>query len=228
MIWWSSIKAVCYFLISYLLVSCASNTELTVADEEWVFEERAINLEIDAPADLNTLNGRPHALAIGFFQLSDPNTFTGLVATREGAEELLGKGRIDDTVAYFRRITVQPGEHRTVVINRAKTAQHIGLIVGYYNINPKNDVSLFKIPIKPTERGLVEKLLVALQLVKDEANAKPEKLFVQINLGRLGTKRMIELTKEDKIKNKKKKKKKNLELNDSEIKSKVKIQKVKI
>ena len=195
MIQWTGIKTVSYIIISYLLVACASNTELTVAEEEWVFEERAISLEIDAPADLNTLNGRPHALAVGFYQLNDPNTFTGLVATRQGAEELLGKGKIDDTVAYFRRITVQPGEHRTVVINRAKTAQHVGLIVGYYNINPKNDVSLFKIPIKATARGLVEKVLVSAQLVKDEASAKPENLYVQVNLGRSGTKRIVEIKK---------------------------------
>ena len=197
MIKMSGIKALSFIFLSYWLVACASNTELTVAEEDWIFQERAISLEIDAPADLNTLNGRPHALAIGFYQLNDPNTFTGLVATRQGAQELLGKGKIDDTVAYFRRITVQPGEHRTVVINRAKTAQHVGLIVGYYNINPKNDVSLFKIPIKATERGLVEKTLVSLQLVKDEASAKPEDLLIEINLGRLGTKRAIEITKND-------------------------------
>jgi len=193
---WSVIKMAGYLFAAYLLVACASNTELTVADEEWVFEERAISLEIDAPADLNTVNGRPHALAIGFYQLNDPKTFEALKETREGAEQLLAKGRIDDTVAYFRRITVQPGEHRTVVINRAKTAQHVGLIIGYYNINPKNDVDIFKIPVKATERGLVEKMLVSFQLVKDEASAKPDKLFLQINLGRSGTKRMLEITSE--------------------------------
>jgi len=197
MIQWSGIKTVSYLFATYLLVACASNTELMVADEEWVFEERAISLEIDAPADLNTLNGRPHALAIGFYQLNDPKTFEGLKETPEGAEQLLAMGRIDETVAYFRRITVQPGEHRTVVINRAKTAQHVGLIVGYYNINPKNDVGLFEVPIKATARGLVEKMLVSLQLVKDEASAKPEKLFMQVDLGRSGTKQIKEIVNEN-------------------------------
>jgi len=185
------------FLLTCMLGGCSSNPKLVVAAEDWVFEERAISIEIDAPADLNALNGRPHTLVIGVYQLNDPNTFSGLATTREGAVELLGKGKIDDTVAHFRRITVQPGESRVILLSRAQSAQYVGLIMGYYGLQPGNDVHLFPIPAKPSERGLVEKGLVMLGLIADEAKARPDRLILRAELGRTGTKRVIQLDPEE-------------------------------
>ena len=71
-----------------LLSACSSTpTELTVEEEEWVYEVRAINLVIRAASDVNSVSGRPHSIAIGIFQMNDPNTFSGLAVTREGAVE---------------------------------------------------------------------------------------------------------------------------------------------
>lgn len=181
------------FLLIYMLSGCSSNPKLVVAAEDWVFEERAISIEIDAPADLNALNGRPHTLVIGVYQLNDPNTFSGLATTREGAVELLSKGKIDDTIAHFRRITVQPGESRAILLSRAQSAQYVGLIMGYYGLQPGNDVHLFPIPAKPSKRGLVEKGLVMLGLISDEAKATPDRLMLRAELGRTGTKRVTQL-----------------------------------
>ncbi len=183
-------------VMAVLLGACSSNPKLVVAPEDWVFEERAISIEIDAPADLNALNGRPHTLVIGVYQLSDPNTFSGLATTRQGAVELLNKGKIDDTVAHFRRITVQPGETQAVLLSRAQSAQYVGLIMGYYGLQASNDVHLFPIPAKPSQRGVVEKLLVLLKLIADEAKATPDKLMLRVELGRTGTRRVVLLKEE--------------------------------
>jgi len=174
-----------------LLAACASQPDkLEVAPEGWKFKDRAIYLEFRAPADLNAYNGRPHALAVGIYQLNDPNTFSGLGATREGAVELLGKGKIDDTIVHFTRITVQPGEHKSIVLNRAETAQYVGMISGYFGLSPTNDVALFPIPVKASKRGLVENSLAAIKLIADEAKANPDDLYLNINLGRDSTKQM--------------------------------------
>ncbi len=178
--------------IGFLLAGCASNPILTIDPEEWVYEDRAISIKIDAPSDVNVVNGRPHALSIGVFQLSDPNTFNGLSKTPAGAIELLNKGKIDETVADFRRITVQPGELRVEVFNRAQQAQHVGLIVGYYELNVNHDVKIFEIPLQATKRGIVEKLLVSFKLIANEAKALPDKLDIEVFLGRDITKQMKE------------------------------------
>ncbi len=175
-----------------LLTACASKPDtLEVAPEEWKFKDRAIYLEFKAPADLNTYNGRPHALAVGIYQLNDPNTFSGLGATHKGAVELLRKGKIDDTIVHFSRITVQPGERKSIVLNRAETAQYVGMISGYFGLSPTHDVELFPIPVKASKRGLVENGLAAIKLIADKAKANPDDLYLNINLGRDSTKQMI-------------------------------------
>jgi type VI secretion system VasD/TssJ family lipoprotein len=187
-----TIKWCCLLLLASLAACSSTPTELTVDPDDWVYEKRAITVSINAPADLNSVSGRPHSLAIGVFQLNDPNTFSGLSVTTEGAVELLQKGQIDETVASFSLIKVRPGEHKKVTLNRSQSAQYVGLIVGYYSLNPSKDVKVFPIPLRAQDRGLVEKGLAALTLISDEAKAYPDKLNVYLDLGRAGTKQMTD------------------------------------
>ena len=187
-----------YLMLVVVLAGCTSApTELTVDPDDWSYEKRAITVSVKAPADLNSVSGRPHSLAIGVFQLSDPNTFSGLSVTTEGAVELLQKGQIDDTVASFSLINVRPGEQKKVTLNRAQTAQYLGMIVGYYNLNPTKDIKVFPIPLRAQRRGLVEKGLAALTLISDEAKAFPDKLNVYIDLGRSSTKQITDNKRSD-------------------------------
>ena len=192
-----TITALC---IACMVTACSSTpTELTVAPEDWVYEDRAITITVKAPSDLNSVSGRPHSLALGVFQLNDPNTFTGLSVTRDGAVQLMQKGRIDDTVSNFTIVNVRPGESRKVQLNRAKSAQYVGIIAGFFELNPINDVKLFPIPVKAQKRGLVEKGLAAVSLISDQAQANPDNLFVYVELGRTGSKQIISYTADDAI-----------------------------
>jgi type VI secretion system VasD/TssJ family lipoprotein len=183
-----------------MVTACSSTpTALTVAPEDWVYEDRAITITVKAPSDLNSVSGRPHSLALGVFQLNDPNTFTGLSVTRDGAVQLMQKGRIDDTVSNFTIVNVRPGESRKVQLNRAKSAQYVGIIAGFFELNPINDVKLFPIPVKAQKRGLVEKGLAAVSLISDQAQANPDNLFVYVELGRTGSKQIISYTADDAI-----------------------------
>ena len=177
--------------LALLLASCATEpVELTVEPDAWEYEKRGIEISIKAPSDLNSLSGRPHSLALGVFQLNDPNTFSGLAETRVGAVELLQKGRIDDTVAHFTLINIRPGERKKVTLNRAQTAQYVGVIAGYYELNPTKDVKVFPVPLKALSRGLVEGALVKLSLMADEASAVPDKLRFIVELGRSSSKQI--------------------------------------
>lgn len=181
-----------------LLAACASTpTELDVDEEEWVYEVRAINMVIRAATDVNSVSGRPHSIAVGVFQMSDPNTFSGLSVTREGAVELLQKGQIDESIVNFQLITMRPGEQKKVSISRAQTAKYIGLVVGYFKLNPKTDTIIFPIPVRAIKRGIVEKFLAMTSLISDEAKAIPGTLNVFVDLGRTGSKQILAL--EDEI-----------------------------
>lgn len=179
-------------MLCALLMSCASEpTELVIEEEEWVYEIRAINLVARASADLNSVRGRPHSLALGVFQMNDPNTFRGLSVSQTGAVELLQKGQIDESIVNFQQINIRPGEQKKVSISRAQTAKYIGVIAGYFKLNPKTDVQIFPIPLREIKRGMVEKALALAALITDESKAIPGKLNVFVDLGRTGSKQII-------------------------------------
>jgi hypothetical protein len=123
--------------------------------------------------------------------MNDPNTFRGLSVSQSGAVELMQKGQIDESIVNFQLISVRPGEQKKVSINRAQTAKYIGVIAGYFQLNPKTDVQIFPIPLRPIKRGLVERALAFAALIEDEAKAIPGKLNVFVDLGRTGSKQII-------------------------------------
>jgi type VI secretion system VasD/TssJ family lipoprotein len=187
-------------LIGLILVglgACASApTELVVEEQEWVYEVRAINMLIRAASDVNSVSGRPHSIALGIFQMNDPNTFSALAVDQagpEGAFELLQKGKVDDTIVNFQLISMRPGEQKKISISRAQTAKYIGVIAGYFKLNPKTDVKIFEIPVRAIKRGIVEDALAFATLISDEAKAIPDKLSIFVDLGRTGTKQIVTL-----------------------------------
>ena len=190
-----------HFLLVILFISlsgCANKAALDVVSaEDWKYEERAIFVYSSAPTDLNVIAGRPHTLAIGIFQLSDPNTFRGLAETQQGAVELLNKGLIDDTVAQYSRVIMEPGSEKVTVLSRAQSAQYIGIISGYYGLNTQLDVKVFNIPIKAAKRGLVDITLSTIGLIADEAKALPDELYLAISLGRTGTREFRQISRDE-------------------------------
>ena len=193
-------RLVNYFCLAgslLLVTACSSNPELSVEEEKWTYEVRAINLVLRAVADVNSVSGRPHSIVVGLFQMSDPNTFSGLSVTREGSVELLQKGKIDETIVDFRLLTMRPGEQKKVSVSRAEAARYIGVIAGYFKLNPKTDVKIFPIPVREIERGLVEKSLVATSMISDQAKAVPGKLNIIVDLGRIGSRQIVAI--EDEI-----------------------------
>lgn len=191
------VKYFCLASFLFLVAACSSNPELSVEEEKWSYEVRAINLVLKAVTDVNSVSGRPHSIVVGLFQMSDPNTFSGLSVTREGSVELLQKGKIDETIVDFRLLTMRPGEQKKVSVSRAEAARYIGVIAGYFKLNPKTDVKIFPIPVREIERGLVEKSLVATSMISDQAKAVPGKLNIIVDLGRIGSRQIVAI--EDEI-----------------------------
>ena len=190
------IKIASLCLIALLLNACASKTSLEVAAQDWTYQEQAIHIHIESPADLNSISGRPHSLALGVFQLNDPNTFLGLSETREGALQLLNSGRIDESIVQFTRIILQPGEEKTANLPRAQAAKYVAIISGYYGLNTELDVKVLDIPIKAAKRGFVDLALSNMGLIADEAKAIPDDLYVEVSLGRKSTREFNQIDKE--------------------------------
>lgn len=168
-----------------LLAACSSApANLTVAPTDWVYGTRLVQIEVSTANTLNIDSGQPHAISLGVFQLSDPASFSTLSASSAGAEKLLDQGQgADASVVDFDRIVLQPGERRTIYLNRAANAQYIGLVAGYYKLDPIQDVALFNIPIIPKPVGWVTKGMVAVGLQGANTDGEPGPLALSIGFG---------------------------------------------
>lgn len=169
-----------------LLAACASSPppDLTVQPDDLSYAPRTIELQLSAAETLNIDSGQAHALSLGVFQLSDPAAFGTLAASAAGAEKLLDQGMdADATVVGFDRIVLQPGEKRTVYLNRAAHAQYLGLVAGYFRITPAQDVVIFNIPIVPKPVGWVTKGMVAVGLQGADTDGIPAPVALSAGFG---------------------------------------------
>lgn len=183
----TSVRAFAAALLLAVVCACAGKQELTIAPEAWTYQEDALVLAIQPAASLNLFNGRAHALNVGIFQMADPNPFIGLAGTRDGALNLLSLGKAADaSVLDFRMVTIQPGEKNFITLARPETAQYVGVIFGYYGLTPQSAVRLMAYPVVAKPSGFIKKSLVFLQLVADEAQAKPGRLWLRVHLGPRG------------------------------------------
>jgi type VI secretion system VasD/TssJ family lipoprotein len=177
--------AIVCFGLGLLLGSCASAPpQLTVSPVDWTYGPRLVTLQLEAAEALNLDSGQPHALSIGVFQLSDPAAFSAAAATPAGAAKFLDQGAdADPSVVDFDRLVLQPGEKRTVYLNRAQNTQYIGIVAGYYQLNSLQDVALFNIPVIPKPVGWVTKGMVAVGLQGPDTDGMPGPLALSVGFG---------------------------------------------
>ena len=168
-----------------LLASCSeAPPQLTVQPDGWTYGPRLVTLQLEAAEALNLDSGQAHALSIGIFQLSDPAAFSAATATPAGASKFLDQGAdADASVVDFDRVVLQPGEKRTVYLNRAANSQYVGIVAGYYQINTLQDVALFNIPVVPKPVGWVTKGMVAVGLQGADTDGVPGPLALSVGFG---------------------------------------------
>ena len=126
-----------------VVVSCSSVTRTP----EYSYQKEAVTITLRADPQLNLYQGSPHTLVACTYQLRDPNAFNQLVDEKEGLPKLLECGRFDGSVAYAKRLVVQPGQELKDSLDRAEGAKYVSVVAGYYNLQKWNAVRLFQIPV---------------------------------------------------------------------------------
>ncbi|HEX4300697.1 MAG TPA: type VI secretion system lipoprotein TssJ [Gammaproteobacteria bacterium] len=171
--------------LGLLLGSCTSAPpQLTVQPDGWTYGPRLVTLQLEAAEALNLDSGQAHALSIGIFQLSDPAVFGTATASPAGASKFLDQGAdADASVVDFDRVVLQPGEKRTVYLNRAANSQYVGIVAGYYQLVVLQDVALFNIPVIPKPVGWVTKGMMAVGLQGADTDGIPGPLALSVGFG---------------------------------------------
>lgn len=159
----------------WILVACSGgkNAPLTPPPEAWKYEEEAITLNLKASPELNLYEETAHTLYLCVYQLSNPNTYKLLSQDEAGLTKLLSCQRLDSTVASFQSVVLQPGEKKTLLLDRAEGAKYVAVVAGYYQLTPGKVTRLFEIPVIIEKKGLIKKKILT----------KPGTLKVELLLG---------------------------------------------
>jgi type VI secretion system VasD/TssJ family lipoprotein len=161
-----------FCIVVLLFAACASKP---VPPPDWGYEKDALQMTLKADARLNLDDGAPHTLVLCTYQLKDPITFNQLTEDMEGISKLLGCGMFDASVTTARRVTVQPGQELSIMLDRAPDTKYVAVVAGYYTLHKERMIRLYDIPVVVQESGLVRRT----------KSARPGPLTIHLNLGPL-------------------------------------------
>jgi type VI secretion system VasD/TssJ family lipoprotein len=148
-------------ILVFVFISAASCKKVVPPPEIWPFEKKGVKIVFRADENLNLYEGEAHTLAVCCYQLSKPNAFHALKKNKEGILDLLKCTRFDDSVASSEKIIIQPGDRKTVLLDRAEDARLVGIVAGYYNIWPNHVIRTELIPIEIERKGVINRKEVA-------------------------------------------------------------------
>jgi len=120
---------------------------------KWTYAPRALTLEYTADVELNSYDGFSHNLVLCIFQLGELSAFEELAANEGGIRKLLACDRFDKSVVHFERRFVNPGSKATLTMDRAEGAQFVGIVAGYYDLQPGLVTRTWQFPLKVDQEG---------------------------------------------------------------------------
>lgn len=129
---------------------------------QWTYGSNAITVEVTPDPDLNLYNGQPHTLALGVYQTADPNTFISLLNDPVSIGKLFASGSASSGALSFARFIIEPGKSKTITVDRAQSAKYVGIVAGYFKLDPQHTARLFQVPVIIKTEGWVIKNRTAL------------------------------------------------------------------
>lgn len=111
------------------------------------FEAAGLVLRLEATAELNQRMGRPHTLVVKLLQVDDLAVMDNYRNSSFRLADLMKADATELNSNFVRenRVTLAPGQSRTLRINRVKDARHLVILAGYYQMH--QDTSVRELPI---------------------------------------------------------------------------------
>jgi len=141
---------------------------------QWKYDPAGAELRVRADSMLNLYDTQGHTLVLCIYQLSDPNKFNSLAKTIDGVLSMLQceKG-FDDSAVTFQKMIIQPGDDIAQPMARAEKATAVGIVAGYYELDPLRATRMFTYPVIERDTGILSRDMVR----------KPGKLVINLFLG---------------------------------------------
>ncbi len=119
-----------------------------------VFGPKAIQVQYTAADNLNYYENQAHTILLVVYQLNGLNAFNQQVKTEEGLNKLLAGEKFDNSVTGVDQAFIEPGEEKTLVLDRYENTMNIGVVAGYYELQPGQASRTFAIPATTDKRGV--------------------------------------------------------------------------
>lgn len=168
------------FMAISLLAGCSSVNSMFGGNSKdkalqalkWSYAKDAITLHLNAGSDLNQDGDQPHTLLLAVLQMENPNAFTAATSASKLSALLVADGAPNGFLALD-RVFVNPGQQCSVSLARVENAQYVGVVAGYYTLDPKRVARLYRIGVQVDSSGHVVK----------SRTAKPAPLLIELKLG---------------------------------------------
>ncbi|MDR3669946.1 MAG: type VI secretion lipoprotein TssJ [Holophaga sp.] len=110
------------------------------------YQPHGLSLSLQADPELNPFERTPHALLAVLYQLSATNAFNTLAKDPAGLRTLLQGLPFDPSVASADKLFLQPGERRTLPLDRAQNGRWLAVVAGYYGLAPGAVTRILELP----------------------------------------------------------------------------------
>ena len=167
------VNHLCMIILVLATFMQACSNKPTKKPDRWPLAKKAIQIEIIADNNLNIYEGTHHAVAICFYQLFRPDFFYKLASYPEGLNRLLECRSFHPSVSRIHRVTIQPNEKKTIVMNREKDVRHVAVTAGYFFKDNNKITRMIDIPIRAIRPALI----------KSTEIVRPAPLDIQLKFG---------------------------------------------
>lgn len=138
----------CAILMIIFIISLSGCSSTSKRPE---FRREAIRLTLTADPMLNLYEESPHTLLVCIYELLDPNAFNHLMDQVDGLTKLMECNRFDASVAYAKRVVLQPASEVREILDRAEGARYLAISAGYYHVQKDRPFALYKLASRTTK-----------------------------------------------------------------------------
>jgi len=119
-----------------------------------VFGPKDIQIHYKAAANLNYYENKGHTILLVVYQLNGLNAYNQQIKTADGLSKLLQAEKFDISVTGVDQAFIEPGEEKTLTLDRYENTLTIAVVAGYYNLQPGQVNRTFDVPATTDKRGV--------------------------------------------------------------------------
>lgn len=131
----------------------ASTKQQAINEVKAPYMQAAITVNISATPDLNALDDIANSCSLLVIQAEKPSVLDKILNNPSQLKTLFS-GSSEDEILKIDRYSVMPSQQTTLHIDRTENTRYIAIVAGYYPFPKKQHMSIVRIPVTTSSKGL--------------------------------------------------------------------------